>query len=135
LCKIFGNVCAILAEKQNQMRYENSDIQTKGDLGGHMSVTFKEGSSLQDYCRQHVENYDHERFEAFTLRVLYGDDAYVTLYAVEKAKASAEGGELPVKKFRLPISFLNGMLGHIAEANVTLTTGEYLMEDMRVINK
>lgn len=117
------------------MRYENSYTKAKGDLSGQLSFTFKEGKSLQDYCRKHIENYDAERLEAFTVRLFYGEETCVTIYAVDKTRTDDElSGELPVKKFKLPLTFLKDILAYLDSANVTLTTGDYDLERIRVIN-
>ena len=43
--------------------------------------------------------------------------------------------KIQVKKFKLEADFIKDMISHFQEYNFTLTTGNYPLEDMEVINK
>ncbi len=110
----------------------------KGDLGGTLAVTFHEGTTLNTFCAENIPDYNPERLRAFALRVLYGKEISVTLYATDMAKVTADTTtpeKMPVKKFKLDRNILSRLLPMLAECNFTLTTGEYPLEDMEVTNK
>jgi len=114
------------------------ESKIKGDLGGAMAVTFQEGVTLNTFCAQHIPDYNPERLKAFALRVFYGKEISITLYATDTAKVTADNTtpeKMPVKKFKLDRNILAQLLPMLAECNFTLTTGEYPLEDMEVINK
>ena len=115
-----------------------SDIHIKDDLGGAMSIKFKKGSSFDEYCRNNIENYNPDRFEVLAIRLYYGKETNITLYAIDKDRMEGDNfkkDKIPVKKFKLNISFLQSILSFIDECNFTLTTGNYPISDMEVINK
>ncbi len=115
-----------------------SDIQIKGDLGGAVSVKFKAGSALNEYCARRIPGYDPDRFEPMALRFFYGKETAVTLYAVDKDRLEGTNyskDKMPVKKFKLNADFLKDILPLVEECNFTLTTGNYPLMDMEVINK
>jgi len=114
-----------------------TDIKIKGDLGGTISVKLKHSSAFNDYCAQHIENYNPDRFEALAVKVYYGKETTVTLFAIDKERQEGNNfspGKIPVKKFKLDIRFVQDMLPHIKEFNFTLSTDDYPLEDMEVIN-
>jgi hypothetical protein len=116
----------------------DSDTDIKDDLGGAISVRFTEGSSFADYCATHIPNYDPGRFEIMAIRFFYGKEIDITLYAVDTERQARSGKDddiIPVKKFKLTSAFLKDILLFIDECNFTLTTGEYPLANMRVINK
>lgn len=113
------------------------DTVTKDDLGGAISVKFTPGSSFADYCATHIPNYDPERFEIMAIRFFYGKEIDITLYAIDIDRQSKTDKDdiIPVRKFRLTTAFLKDILLFIDECNFTLTTGDYPLANMRVINK
>jgi len=115
----------------------DSDTDIQNDLGGAISVRFTPGSSFADYCATHIPNYDPDRFEIMAIRFFYGKEIDITLYAVDKDRQDAKDKDdiIPVRKFRLTTAFLKDILLFIDECNFTLTTGEYPLANMRVINK
>jgi hypothetical protein len=123
--------------KKSTMR-SDFDTKTKDDLNGAISVRFVKGGSFADYCATHIANYDPERFEVMAIRFFYGNEIDITLYAVDTERLSASERNddgIPVKKFRLPTTFLKDILPLIDDCNFTLTTSDYPLENMRVINK
>jgi len=118
----------------------NPDVATniKDDLTGVIAITLNHGSRLDEYCAAKIPDYNPDRFEALAVRVYYGKETIVTLYAVDKSRQEGNnftGGKIPVKKFKTDVSFLKGFSDHIGELNFTLTTGNYPLADMEVINK
>jgi len=110
----------------------------KGDLGGTLSVKLKEEFSLEQYCAQHLDDFNPDRFEVVAIRLLYGKDQYVTIYAMDKSRMEGDNynhEKIPVKKFKTDISFIKDLLPLTNEVNFTLTTGNYPMEDIEVMNK
>jgi len=115
-----------------------SDTHIKDDLGGAMSVKFKPGSSIEEYCKNNIENYNPDRFEVLAIRFYYGKETAITLYAIDKERMEGDNfskDKMPVKKFKLNISFIENFLPFIDECNFTLTTGNYPLIDMEVVNK
>ncbi|HLP12963.1 MAG TPA: hypothetical protein VK177_13595 [Flavobacteriales bacterium] len=114
----------------------DSDTHIKDDLGGAMSVKFKPGSSFNAFCSEHIENYNPDRYEILAIRVFYGKDTYITLYAVDRShqEKSPVVDKIPVKKFKLNTKFLADLIPFIEECNFTLTTGSYPLSDMEVIH-
>jgi len=112
---------------------EINDEQLKGIL----SVTIEPGKSLNDFCKRNFNNFDPERFEAVALRVFHGKETIATLYALDKSKQNlnADDGKLRVKKFKSLELSLAEILPYIKEFNFTVTTGNYPVENMEVINK
>jgi len=116
----------------------NSTSEIKDDLGGAMSVKFKTGSAFNEYCQKNIENYNPDRFEMLAIRFYYGKETIITLYAIDKSRLEGENydhSKIPVKKFKLKTDFINEFLPFIEECNFTLTTGNYPLNDMEVINK
>ena len=115
-----------------------SDVNIKGDLGGAISVKFKEGQALSNYCAKHIPEYNPDRFEIMAIRFFYGKESEVTMYAIDKDRMEGTNyskDKMPVKKFKLDVSFLKDIIPLVEECNFTLTTGNYPLVDMEVINK
>ncbi|MEO8147457.1 MAG: hypothetical protein ABI723_07460 [Bacteroidia bacterium] len=116
----------------------DTDTNIKDDLSGNISIKFKDGISLDEYCSNNIENYNPDRFEALAIRVYYGKETTVTLYAIDKERLEGNNfnkDKMPVKKFKLNNSFLQNILTIIDEGNFTLATGNYPLSDMEVINR
>jgi hypothetical protein len=105
-----------------------------GDLGGTISVKLKEGKKFNDYCRNAIPGYNSERLEAFAIRIFYGKELIVTVYAVDHAEKNSDKN-LPVKKFKMNVTSLQEILSYVEECNFTITTGNYQLDEMEVINK
>ena len=115
-----------------------SEISIKDDLGGVISIKFKPGSSIEEYCKNNIENYNPDRFEVLAIRFYYGKETAITLYAIDKDRMEGDNfnkDKMPVKKFKLNVAFMQNLIPFIEEGNFTLTTGNYPLADMEVINK
>ena len=87
---------------------------------------------------KNLPDYNPDRFEVMALRFFYGKETMITLYAVDKHRMEGTNfseGKMPVKKFKLNPSFMKDILPLVEECNFTLTTGNYPLMDMEVINK
>lgn len=116
----------------------DSQSKIKGDIGGTISLSFIEGSSFTDFCMQHIAGYNPDRLEAFALRVFYGKEISVTVYAKDNYKSDDDNfdkDKMPVKKFKLDKTALHHLFNITGECNFTLSTGNYPLEDMEVINR
>ncbi|MFY9307900.1 MAG: hypothetical protein WAQ28_02505 [Bacteroidia bacterium] len=113
-----------------------STHQEINELKGHMSLTFEQDKSFEGFCERNFPNYKSSRYEAIALRVFYGKELVVTLYAVDRDRRDRnESEKLPVKKFKTSGLSLAGVLPFIKELNFTLTTGAPGSDDIEVINK
>jgi hypothetical protein len=115
----------------------DSDTNIKDDLGGAMSVKFKPGNSFNAFCSQHIENYNPDQYDILAIRVYYGKETLVTVYAVDRLRQENAQvvDKIPVKKFKINAAFLSDIVPFIEECNFTLTTGRYPLCDMEVINR
>lgn len=107
-------------------------------LKGRISLQFQQERNLDEFCERNFEHYDKERFEAVAVRLFYGKEIIVTLYALDKARQQGGGyylGKLPVKKFKTTTISLDQVLPFIEEFNFTLTSGRYPLDEIEVINK
>ncbi len=107
-------------------------------ITGGISVKLHEGQTLDDFCAQHVPNYDPDRFEAIAIRLFAGKEIIITVFALDKLRQEGNNYDttkLPVKKFKLEHLQIDTLLSFFEEYNFTLSTGNYLIEDMEVINK
>jgi len=112
--------------------------KVKDDLGGGLSVKFKTGKTFDELCTAYIENYNPDRFEAIALRCYYGKEAMLTLFAIDKDRMEGDNYDkekMPVKKFKLSITILQNFLPFIEEFNFTVSTGNYPIEDILVMNK
>jgi len=108
------------------------------DLSGSASVSFANGLTLDDFCAEHIATYNRERFEAIAVRLFEGNETVITIYALDKMKQyeeSADGGKIPVKKFKLDMFSVKDLFRYCASFNCTLTSGKYPVEEMEVMNR
>ncbi|MES2285119.1 MAG: hypothetical protein V4547_05470 [Bacteroidota bacterium] len=116
---------------------EKDILQTKV-LKGKISLKLQPEKNLDGFCESYFDNYDKERFEAIAIRLYYGKELIVTLYALDKARQQGGGfyfGKLPVKKFKTNAISLAQVLPFVEEFNFTLTSGKYPLDAIEVINK
>jgi len=114
------------------------DTQIKDDLVGVISIKFKPESTFNNYCAEHIENYNPDRFEVLAVKAHYGKETNVTVFAIDRDRmenSTIRPVKIPVKKFKLNADFIRELIPHFQEYNFTLNTGNYPLEDMEVINK
>lgn len=107
-------------------------------LSGELSVKLANDQTLDDFCVQHIIDYNPDRFEALAIRVYVGDETVITVYAVDKTRqenTTLNPGKIPVKKFKITTLPVSELFSYCAGFNCTLTTGNYALNDMEVINK
>ncbi|MES2775937.1 MAG: hypothetical protein V4722_17305 [Bacteroidota bacterium] len=109
-----------------------------GDIAGAIAVKLANNLTLDDFCEQHVADYNRDRFEAIAIRLFLGKETVITVYAVDKLRqedGALNPEKLPVKKFKLTTIPANELLSYCESFNFTLSTGTYHVEDMEVINR
>jgi hypothetical protein len=108
------------------------------DVSGNLTVKMANGQTLDDFCVDYIPEYNRDRLEALAIRVYVGDETVITIYAVDKKRqeGSTYGtGKIPVKKFKITQVPLSELFSYCDSFNCTLSTGNYALEDMEVINK
>jgi len=68
------------------------------------------------------------------IRVFFGEESIVTIYAKDNDAPSQNGGKLRVHKFKREMN-LNKLLNYTKNLNFTLSPGEFDIENMEVTNK
>lgn len=117
---------------------ENALDATRNAITGELTVKLANGQTLDDFCTQHVADYNRDRFEALALRVYLGDETVITVYAVDKTRQENTTqiiDKIPVKKFKISGISVADLFSYCEGFNCTLSTGNYAIEDMEVINK
>lgn len=113
-------------------------LQNTEEIKGRISLKFQQGKTLDEFCEIHFDNYDRDRFEAIAIRLYYGKEIIVTLFALDKARHGGPDfnfGKLPVKKFKTTTIPIDQILPFIKEFNFTLATGKYPLDEIEIINK
>jgi hypothetical protein len=116
----------------------NSSAMIKNELSGKLTISLNPGRTLDEFCERNFDNYNSDQFEAVAIRVFYGKETVVTLYALDKVRQEGMNyniNKIPVKKFKTSTFGLTELLTFISEFNFTLSTGNFPLEDMEVINK
>ena len=111
---------------------------THEDLAGEISVKLANQQTLDDFCVQHIADYNRDRFEALAIRLYVGSETVITVYAVDKTRqenSSINAGKIPVKKFKITTLPVAELFSYCAGFNCTLSTGNYAIADMEVFNK
>ena len=109
-----------------------------GDISGNIAVTLANNQTLDDFCAQHILDYNRDRFEAFALRVFLGKETVITIYAADKVRqedSDTDKDKVAVKKFKINTIPVNELFSYCASLNFTLTTGNFDLENMEVMNK
>ncbi len=117
---------------QQELKFEH------GDISGAIAVTLANNQTLDDLCVQHILDYNRDRFEAFAIRIFLGKETVITIYAVDKIReedSDLKTEKIAVKKFKLNTLPVNELFSYCSSFNCTLSTGNYALEDMEVMNK
>lgn len=107
-------------------------------LKGNITIELKSGKTLEEFCEKTFNNYNRDQYEAVAMRLYSGKEIILTLYALDKVRqegSTFDKDKLPVKKFKLNAFPSLDVMSFIDEFNFTITTGNYSIEDMEVINK
>src|ERR1700741_323404 len=106
------------------------------ELEGMISVQLEAGKTVDDFCERHFNNYNKEQYEMIALRLYYGKEIIVTLYALDKFKQEETNfyyKKLPVKKFKTSVLTMADVLSYVQEFNFTLTADNYSLDNIEVI--
>jgi hypothetical protein len=108
----------------------------KNDLAGYLSLKFSRGNSFIDFCKKYISNFDADRFEPLAVRALIGKESIITFYLKDKERNGTElNDKFPVKKVKIYSIPLTEVLQFVEQLNLTLSTGDYPLEDMEIENK
>lgn len=111
---------------------------THEDLQGTFSVKLANDQTLDDFCTQHIAEYNKDRFEAIAIRLYVGAETVITVFALDKTRqdnSTVNIDKIPVKKFKITTLPISELFSYVEGFNCTLGTGNYQLEDMEVINK
>ena len=109
-----------------------------GDIAGAIAVKLANNQTLDDFCVEHIANYNKDRLEAIAIRVFLGKETVITVYAVDKLRQEGttfNPEKIPVKKFKINTMAASELFSYCESFNFTLSTGTHHLEDMEVINK
>ena len=107
-------------------------------ISGGIHVKLREGLTLDDICQQEIPDYNRDRFEAVALRLFAGKEVIVTIFALDKLRqegSNFDPEKLPVKKFKLENVSVPRLFEWFGEFNFTLSSGNYELEDIEVMNR
>ena len=107
-------------------------------ISGGLHVTLRDGLTLDDFCMQNIPGYNSDRFEAVALRMFAGKEIIATVYVLDKHRqegSNYDPGKLPVKKIKLENITIANLFEWFSDFNFTLSSGNYDLEDIEVINK
>ena len=109
-----------------------------GDINGDIAVKLANDQTLDDFCAQHIIDFNRDRFEAFAIRLFLGKETIITIYAIDKLRqedSDLSVKKIAVKKFKINTIPVNELFSYVESLNFTLTTGNYDISDMEVMNK
>jgi hypothetical protein len=107
-------------------------------ISGGISVKLSHDQTLDDFCIQHVPNFDPYRFEAIAIKLFAAKEIILTVYALDKLRQEGityDFDKLPVKKFKISGFDIKDLFAYFQEFSFTLSSGNYELEDMEVMNK
>lgn len=110
--------------------------ETSGkDLMGVVSINLDNGQDFNELGAS-LAGYDPASYEAVALRVYIENTPIVTVYARDRHRDARPDGHtrMPVRKFKKEMSF-DDLFFKLRQVNFTVSTGEYNIDDMEVINK
>lgn len=117
---------------QHELEFEH------GDISGELSVSLANEQTLDDFCVAYIPEYNRDRFEALAIRLFVGKENIVTVFAMDKLRqenSNVATDKIPVKKFKLTSVPLEALLPYCDSFNCTLSTNNYPLSAMEVINK
>lgn len=108
------------------------------EITGTLKVQMANNLSLDDFCAEHINEYNRDRFEAFAIRIFVADETVITVFALDKLRqedTALNPEKIPVKKFKITNVPVSAVFSYCNSFNCTLTTGNYDLDDMEVQNK
>ena len=108
------------------------------DLSGEIAVTLANKQTLEDFCIEHLPEYNQQRFEAVAIRFFVGKETIITVYAIDKVRQKDSDlieKKMAVKKFKISTLTVIDLFSYCTSLNFTLTTGKYPLDSMEVMNK
>ena len=107
-------------------------------LLGFAGLDFYKEEDLNSLAVRLIDGYNPDRFDAMALRLFIQEkDPVIVIYSVDKFRLEQNNyptDKLPVKKFRIPISF-DQLIRSVKRLDFTLGNDNYDIADMLVINK
>ena len=102
-------------------------------ISGGITLKLHKGETLDSFCERYVPGYNANELEVVALRIFAGKEIIITVYALDK-KAKMKGDmKLPVRKFKTEGIPIERLFSYIQAFNLTVSTGQYDMDDMEVI--
>ena len=126
-------------KKSSRISANSQPFETqRHSLSGYAALDLYRKEDLNSLAMKLVPGYNPDRFDAMALRLfVQKQEPSLVLYAVDKDKMEQDHypkNKLPVKKFRLQITFRK-FLQSIKRLDFTLGTDAYDISDMLVTNK
>ncbi len=92
-------------------------------ISGSAAIIFTNGITLDDFCGEHFDNYNKDRYRAIAFGLFADNEAVITVYALDKMhqyeRTNYDAGKVPVKTFKLnfliverPVPLLQFVLKH-----------------------
>lgn len=107
-------------------------------MEGFVSIELKRGKAFDQFCEQHFDNYDPDRFEAIVVRGYCKKELILTVYALDKSRQEGTNYDmerLPVKKFKSTTISFADIIPYLEEFNFAVGADNYAVNEMQVINK
>lgn len=102
---------------------------------GKLTVKLHNAEDLTSFCKRYVPGFDAGRYKPVAVRVFAAGEFIVTIYALDHMHEGSATGNLNVKKFKLENVTMQQIF-HLAESfNFTLSSPDYPLEEMRVMNR
>ena len=116
----------------------DNSTQLNEEIKGMISAKLANNQTLDDFCTDHISEYNKDRFEAFAIRIFLGNESIITVYALDKSRqedSAIHPGRFPVKKFKLPDFPISSIFSYFSSFNCTLSNGNHNIDEMEVMNK
>jgi hypothetical protein len=108
-----------------------------GYIRGVADAKLKDSDSLDTVCGRIIPHFNLERFETIAIRIFFGKESFMTVYALDKMHKSSvplDGKKLPVKKFKLELP-AETIIQLFSNLNLTIKKGDHNIEEIEVLNK
>lgn len=104
------------------------------DINDNGSVKLKRGKTLNDFCLEHLPNYNPEHYEALAIRLYAGKQIMFTIFASAKflkKQITSTYHQIPIKKFKIQKLPLAVLLDYFEEFSFTIGKADYDSMDTR----